>query len=322
MAAVKQNKFLKTLDYFFVLRPMLFYPGWSSLLAGYLILYKNQFVLAPSQIHALNYVQIAILLILFAAAMGASFLLNQLADVQSDLKNNKLFLISEGHIPKKKAIVEVILLSALSLIMAFPFGFAFFLTVAVFIILTGYLYNFAPFKFKDRSWMSLWANMGMGFLAFVLGWLAIMEEVSWHLLIDSLPYLFLNTALYLFTTLPDVEGDRQAGKKTLSVNYGLKSIIWASFLLYLASAISSFWLEDHLAMIMVFPAFPFFVWTVIRPQVSSTILATKFSILFFAVAICLKIPYYFLLMVVGFFATRWYFKKRFDFDYPNFKGKE
>jgi len=316
----KETRLLKALDYFFVLRPMLFYPGWSTLLAGYLIVYKSRWFLPPDAFHALPYGQIALLLVLFAAAMGGSFLLNQLADVESDLSNNKLFLISEGHIPRKNAVIEAILLVLFSIVLASYFGREVLLVVLIFILLTGYFYNYPPFKWKDRPWMSLWANAGMGFLAFALGWLASMGNLRPQLFRDAMPYLFFNVALYFFTTLPDVQGDAKAGKKTLAVLLGVKPIIWISFFLYLASAFSAFLLNDKLAMIMIFPAFPFFVLTIVKPHVSSTILATKFSILFFAVAICLKVPYYFALMLTGYFATRWYFKKRFDFSYPNFKG--
>jgi len=317
----KQTNVLKYLDYFFVLRPMLFYPGWSTLLAGYFIVFKDRLYLKPEEWHSIEFGLLGLLFVAFAMAMGGSFLLNQLADIESDLKNKKLFLISEGHISKKAAIAEVIILLLGSLFLSFTIGPGILITMILFIVITGYLYNFQPFKFKDRPWWSLWANMAMGFLAFVLGWLAIHEQISPSLFIDALPYLFFNTALYFYTTLPDIEGDRQANKKTLAVQLGLKAIVYLAFIFYLGSLITTLVLKDHLAMIIVLPALPFFLWTLIRPQVSATIRTTKFSILFFALAVCLKIPFYFVLMVMGFYFTRWYFKARFQFDYPNFKGK-
>ncbi len=318
----KEHRWLKSLDYLFVLRPMLFYPGWSTLLAGYLIVYKRRYFLTWHQTGQFDYLQIVRLLVAFAAAMGASFLLNQLADVQSDLKNNKLFLISEGHISKGKALVEVFILSVLALGLSWYESSILFITVLLFILITGYLYNFRPFKFKDKPWWSLWANAAMGFLAFAFGWLAISKRLSAQLFFEALPYLFLNTALYFFTTLPDVEGDRSAGKRTLAVLFGSKRIIYVSFLLFVAGLTAAIVLGDRLALLILVPSVPFFVYTLIKPGVSATILATKFSILFFAMAVCLKIPLYFILMLAGFYATRWYFKARFDYDYPNFKGQK
>ncbi len=321
MAETQKQPILKYLDYFFVLRPMLFYPGWSTLLAGYLITYKAYFYLPPEQMLSLDFQKIGLLFLTFAAAMGGSFLLNQLADVQSDLKNNKLFLISQGHIPRRNAVIEVVILFALALVLAWRQGAEIFVSVVLFCVITGYFYNFKPFKLKDRPWWSLWANMAMGFLAFCLGWFAAFPEFSQTLFIDALPYLFFNTALYFYTTLPDMEGDRASGKRTLAVQYGQKTIIVISFILFLFSLAAAFWLKDFLALIIVVPAIPFFLLTLFKQDTSSTIRATKFTILFFAVAVCLKVPFYFLIMVAGFFATRLYFKRRFDFDYPNFKGK-
>lgn len=316
-----KHRFLKYLDYFFVLRPMLFYPGWSTLLAGYLIIFKDRWYLPPREWTSIDFKLLSWLFVSFALAMGGSFLLNQLADVETDLKNKKLFLISEGHISKNAAIVEVVILLVISLAIAVKGGTLFLITVLLFILVTGYFYNFNPFKFKDKPWWSLWANMAMGFLAFCLGWLAAFRSFSWQLFVDALPYLFFNTALYFYTTLPDIEGDRLANKKTLAVKFGLNAIIYIAFGFFLAALVSAIILKDQLALIILLPSMPFFLWTLIHPQVSATIRTTKFSILFFAIAVCLKIPFYFILMVAGFYFTRWYFKARFQFDYPNFKGK-
>ncbi len=315
------EKILKRLDYFFVLRPMLFYPGWSTFLAGYLMVYKTRFFLSPGEWLQFEFREIGLLFVAFATAMGGSFLLNQLADVQSDRENKKLFLISEGHIPRKNAIIEVIVLFVLAIGLTIFRNWQLSLVLAIFILITGYFYNFPPFKFKDRPWWSLWANMSMGFLAFCLGWLTVYNRFNWQMVVDSLPYLFLNTALYFYTTLPDIEGDRAAGKRTLAVQWGVSRIVVVAFGLFVAALVSACLLNDRLALLIVLPSAPFFVLTLRKRTVSSTIRTTKFTILFFALAVCLKIPFYFLLMVSGFFFTRWYFKQRFQFDYPNFDGK-
>ncbi len=317
----KKSQILHLLDYFFVLRPMLFYPGWSTLLAGYLIVFKDQWFLKPDQWSQIDFSLLGQLFLVFAMAMGGSFLLNQLADVESDLKNQKLFLISEGHLKRHMVWLEVLVLFALALIGAFRLSFPIFANLLLFMIITGYFYNFAPFKFKDRPWWSLWANMAMGFLAFVLGWLAVFTKPNVQLLVDALPYLFFNTALYLFTTLPDVEGDRIANKQTLAVRFGFNKVVWGAFAFYLLSLVSALLLQDRLALLVVLPALPFFMLTIKQKNIPATIRATKFSILFFALSICLKIPFYFILMLVGFYFTRWYFKRRFNYDYPNFQGK-
>ncbi len=313
-----KEAFLKKLDYFFVLRPMLFFPGWSTLLAGYLISDKDTLFFNLSQIKAVSFLEIAILLILSAAAMGASFLLNQLKDIESDLENKKLFIISEGYISKRKAIAETVVLVLLALGLALSFSQTVVWLTVGFIVLTGYLYNFKPFALKDAPLSSLIANSLMGWFAFALGWAAV-SKVSWSIVTDALPYLFLNTALYFFTTLPDAEGDRKSGKNTIAVLYGTKLTIRLAFIFFTLSAGSAVFLEDWMILFVIVFSAPFFVSAVWNYSVSSAVRTTKFVILFFTAAICFKVPFFFILMLAGFFGTRWYFKNRFQYDYPNFK---
>jgi 4-hydroxybenzoate polyprenyltransferase len=314
------NKLISKLDYFFVLRPMLFFPGWSTLLAGYFIAKKGDLFLQSFDNPLLDPCRIFILMFSFAAAMGASFLLNQLKDIVSDRENDKLYFISEGYISKKAALLEVVFLIAAALISAWYISLSVLIVVVVFIVLTGYMYNYRPFTMKDRPWMSLIANSAMGFFAFAIGWLGA-NDFSQTLFFDMLPYLFFNTALYFYTTLPDIEGDRKSEKHTLAVDYGIKPLLWGAFLLYILSVLSALYLKDVQALFFIALSLPFFVMTVIKLNVESSILTTKFSILFYALAICFKFPIYFLLMVVLFFFSRLYFKKRFKVNYPSF-GKE
>jgi 1,4-dihydroxy-2-naphthoate octaprenyltransferase len=173
---------------------------------------------------------------------------------------------------------------------------------------------------KDRPWGSLLANGLMGWLAFSIGWVSN-NSIGFQLIIDSLPYLCFNTALYLFTTLPDRDGDKISGKKTLAVLFNIKNIIYLAFLLYLVGLFVSIWSIDRQALIFYILTLPLFIKTLVGQGVEDTIRATKYGILFFSISICLRWPAYFLMMVTGFFGTKWYFKRRFNFDYPNFSGK-
>ncbi len=313
------NKFLAIFDYFFVLRPMLFFPGWATLLAGYFVArHQGQIVLNGWRGAAAP--EIGWLLVAFGAAMGASFLLNQLADIESDRLNNKLFIIAEGHIGSKSAVIETLFLLAAALFIAFYFSMISGVLIIIFILVTGWGYNYPPFRFKDRPWWSLLANSLMGWLAFAIGWTAVLP-VDWALIVNSLPYLFLNTALYFYTTLPDIKGDAGSRKKTLAVLYGADALVFTSFVLFVFSLIAAAVQRDYQALFILILSAPFFLLTLGRPRVGKAVRTTKFTILFFNLIIALQAPWYFLMMVGLFFLTRWYFKARFDFDYPNFKGK-
>lgn len=316
---MKSNR-LSFLDYFFILRPILFFPGWSTMLAGYFIIYNHSVfspLIYPSEI---SYLRILLLMLSYGMLMGSVFVLNQLCDVESDHQNKKLFFIAEGMISPGHALTEVVILAGLSI------GAGFYLAPAVgavyilFFILAGLLYNYSPFRLKDRPWGSLAANALMGGLAFAIGWLAVRPPGT-VIFLDILPYLCFNTALYFFTTFPDIEGDRTAGKRTLAVIFGHRRMIAVSFSVYLGGAVSALILNDQQAGFFYLFSLPFFIQVIRTRGITASIRATKFGILFFALSVCLKWPVYFAIMVAGFFGTRIYFKNRFDMSYPNFLGK-
>jgi 4-hydroxybenzoate polyprenyltransferase len=319
MNPAPNSEWISWLDYLFVLRPMLFYPGWSTLLAGFFIAGSADQSVVNWPLSNIDQRTIFTLLLSFAAVMGGSFILNQLEDVESDRQNKKLFIISGGLLKRNYLVVETIILTTLSLCLALTVNFRSTVLIVLFFMVTGILYNFHPLAMKDRPWGSLSANMMMGGLAFTVGWCAL-RPCSMDIIPDILPYLFFNTALYLFTTLPDIEGDIQANKKTLAVIYGRTGMVRAAFGLYSAGFICALVYTDLLALIFYALSLPFFVNTIFTNRIADTLRATKFGILFFALAICLHWPPYFLLMVTGFYATRFYFRRRFNFNYPNFSG--
>jgi 4-hydroxybenzoate polyprenyltransferase len=311
---------LALFDYFFVLRPILFYPGWSTMLAGYFIGYKTRFFAPMLSGSEIDYMLLGILMASYGMLMGSVFVLNQLRDVKSDQHNKKLFFIANGMIPVRNALLEVIVLAVGSIAIGFYLNQALGFLYILFFILTGIFYNYAPFSLKDRPWGSLISNALMGAMAFAIGWVAV-HPWGMPLIRDLFPYLMFNTSLYLFTTFPDIEGDRAAGKKTLAVIYGHERIILVSFWLYFFGALATVFMKDMQAMVFYGLTTPFFIRTLWTRQIDDSIRTTKFGIFFFALSICLKWPGYLAVMIIGFFGTRLYFRKRFNLEYPNFRGR-
>jgi len=311
---------IKILDYFFVLRPILFFPGWSTLLAGYFIASNKELYFNLDTILQLDYYTISILLISFAASMGASFLLNQLEDIESDLKNKKLFFLAEGLLSPKAVKWEAFILSIFSLYLAYSINLNVLYAMLAFLLITGYAYNYKPFVLKDKPLGSLIANALMGALAFILGMLAV-NPMSWVVLTSLLPYLMFNTALYFFTTLPDVAGDKKSKKRTYAVIYGLNFVTNLAIVFFIAAIILAFILQDYFALLFLLPSLIFFVKLFTKKGIENTIKTTKHTLLFFGIAICLKIPFYLIVMIAIFALTKWYFKKRFNYNYPNLKGE-
>lgn len=256
----------------------------------------------------------------FACAMGGTFILNQIKDIDSDKKNQKLFLLGDGFIPPAHAYIESVLLILLSLISAHFFGNLFLLTTILFIFVTGYMYNYPPFEYKSYPIKGLIANMFMGWFAFVLGWLLVSGENISTMLTKSIPYLFYNTALYLLTTAPDFEGDKASNKQTIAVRYGLKSTIRASFFLLCFSLLVAFILKDAFLLLICIIAFPFFFRMLYQYSIPTAIIAVKMGIFFFSIGVCIKFPLFGLAIIAAYALTKFYYQHRFNVNYPNFKG--
>lgn len=317
------NPKIRYLDYFFITRPILFLPGWATLIAGYLaasseVNLMDALMSGNIQIEFWNE-NILSGIFVFSLAMGGSFILNQLKDLNTDKRNNKLFLLGDGHVPVRHGYVEGSIFIFLSLVFSFGINIQLFWVTTLFLLITGYLYNFAPFSLKDRPISGLIANMFMGWLAFAMGW-ALKEAITGAIVVQSMPYLFFNTSLYFLTTLPDIEGDSASQKITFPVKYGLKVTAWMSFLAYISSAIFSLILKHELMLITLVLVGPLMIRLILTKTISSATLVVKLGILFFCLVISTEFPLFLVILISLLLLTRFYYKKRFEFDYPNLKG--
>ena len=321
---MSRMNWIKSFDFFFLMRPMLFFPGWNTLLAGYLVAMSDVQIFDQIRNSMYQYYlwvgDVALVMLAFMAAMGGCFILNQLKDVKTDQKNRKLFLLGENHVSYFWAWVESIVLLLASLLIGWMVNFRIALILAVFISVTGYFYNFKPFKLKDRPIAGLFANMLMGWFAFAIGWLAV-QNFNLNLIIGSLPYFFLNSALYLLTTIPDAAGDRTSKKITFCVRFGERLTIRLSLLFYLISLILAMVLNGQIILIIDLLALTWMIRLALTLSQENSIKAIKMAILFFSLIICLKFPLYFVVMVIVFYLTKYYYRVRFQYDYPNFKGE-
>ncbi len=319
------KRFLKLFDYIFVLRPSLFFAVWTIFLAGFFV--QNKFgvaVLNPaindSRVHVAenDFLWISLLLTFL---MGAVFILNQIMDRHTDSQNKKLFLISEGHITPRAAYIEASILVLVAVVFAFKYSLSMGILFVEIIILIGIIYNFKPFNWKDKPILGLVTNIFLAFLLFTAGWI-IHGLYKQELLIHAIPYVSAVAAVYLYTTLPDVDGDASAQKLTFGVKYGFKATVYCGFLLLLITLISAYILKDELIFYPAFFSVPFYVWVLIKLRLEDVYRAIRFPILLLALTICIKYKIefdsygYFLILVGVYYISKLYYKLRFGIDYP------
>jgi 1,4-dihydroxy-2-naphthoate octaprenyltransferase len=162
--------------------------------------------------------------------------------------------------------------------------------------------------------------MLMGEAAFALGFF-YETQGSWDsMLISSLPVLAINTGLYILTTLPDISGDSLSNKKTIGALLGIDRGIGVGAVLILAGLAALPWDAEWSYVALLF-SLPAVLNMLFRRRLPSAIIALKFTIFGLALSAALYWVWFAALGIAAFAFTKYYFRKRFDTDYPNFSGE-
>ncbi|MBN1693997.1 UbiA family prenyltransferase [candidate division WOR-3 bacterium] len=301
------------MDYFMLLRPTLFLPLWIFFLLG--------------AHHAEGEISLGAVgaFILYTMLMGGVYIFNQIIDRESDKKNKKLFLLSDGLIPLKNAYIEMTTLFLIAVSASFILGINIFIAFLVSLFL-GITYSLPPIETKGKPFLDiLWNSCGYGVLAFMVGWLAVVSEPSKSMFITAIPYFFAVAAVFVNTTIPDIEGDRREGKVTTGVFLGKKNTLLLGVILDFVAIVVSYLMGErgYICLIGAGLAFPIFLIAYIK-QTKKTIL---FS--FRAIPGILAIIVFFISpIIIPLFAAvlgvqKVYYKRKFNIDYPSmFSGKE
>lgn len=300
-----------------MMRPTLFFPVWTVFLGGYhakTIFDPGNASESAGAFHTGLIFAIAILLSLM---MGAIFIFNQITDIETDRKNNKLFFIANNIINKKNATAEGTLLSIIALGIAFIIDYKLGLIFILIFISCGIIYSFKPFSWKDKPILGVIANFLGGWSVAACGWIAAGAS-NWMFVIHAIPYAVGLVAVYLLTTLPDIPGDRSANKITFGVRYGQKVTIYWAVGFELVTVVLAFLLHDYILFLPALAAFPLFLIAAAKQNMNDVLRAIKFTVLFASLAVCVKYPVYFAVIVFVFFFSKWYYRKRFDLEYPRF----
>ncbi len=310
------------LDFLFLLRPILLIPVWIIFLLGY-------HRAGASIFHISRYFILGFLT--FTFLMGTVYIINQIADIETDRANKKLFILPEGLVSVKSAHIEIIVLvvAVFGLSFYFPPTYRIFLLIS---FLLGLLYSVKPFKFKSRPYLDLFSNaVGHGFLAFSLGWLSF-REFSFDTFVYSIPYDFAIGGVFLLCTVIDIAGDRKTGEKTTGVCLGETNTTLFATILMICSVVSSIFVRDFICLSVASISTLFFVFVhILRQKTSKAIQGKSVSrersrklLLFtaglpvysFTLVCCFLYPWFLVVLILLVLLTRFYYKKRFDVVYP------
>jgi len=298
-------KTLRLFDYFFFLRPTLFIPVWTIFLIGHY--YSGEKFCWYSLLS----------MIIFTLMMGGVYILNQILDRESDRINNKVFFLAEDIIPLKTAYIYMFSLLIMTLAIAPFFGSPYFFVFLAALIL-GILYSLPPISLKARPFLDMFANgIGYGVFSFVLGWTTTGKPIGF-MWIRSIPYFLTVSAVFVNTTIPDIPGDSATNKITTGVFMGKKNVMLLGLVLDLISLFIAVILKDWICTLGAAISLPFFILPLFRPGKKEILLSIRFSASILSLVMIFVYPVFGLLLLILYFSMKFYYKKRFNINYPAF----
>jgi 4-hydroxybenzoate polyprenyltransferase len=260
-------------------------------------------------------------LVIYTFVLGGVYVLNQIMDIETDRLNKKLFLLSGGYVTVKAAYIEMAVLWVLALILSVKFG-ALFVFLIMLSILLGVLYSLPPIKLKGKPFLDTLANgFGYGMINFAVGWL-LFRDFEWSIFSRFLPYFLSICAVFINTTIVDIEGDRKAHEVTTGVLLGPRLSHLVSTIIMAAAVISAYIQRDYICLIPAAMSFPLFVYTAGYAWMqkginrAATIASFRLPGLIFTVITAVLFPAYFIVLVVVLVTMRLYYKQRFGITYP------
>ncbi len=296
-------------DYVFLTRPILLVPVWAFFLLGKFWAGEKKFQFNKTFYLALTAYTFLLIVL---------YVLNQIADKDSDRINQKHLLIAEGYITVTQAYLVLII----SLIASF--GFSIFLPVSIIVfmcisIIFGILYSFTPFKLKAVPFADFLINgIGYGFLNFSLGWMTS-KPFSNETIVHSLPYIFAVSAIFVNTTILDIEGDRRCNYITTGVLLGVKNTALLALLLIIFSIISALYNLDYICLIPAGVSLPLFFLAALKGKTKYIQLSIRVGGPLLILITGIIFPYFLILSLIIFIFLRIYYREKFGISYPSLR---
>jgi 4-hydroxybenzoate polyprenyltransferase len=318
---------MKIIDYGFLLRPMLIVPVWTISLLGaraaeWRVRSANPFTIDRYPFLPFTNDDLHLLLLLLLATMmaGGIFILNQIYDIESDRRNKKLFLIADGHVAPTEAWGLYFFATFASIVGAFLFNWQLGILFVVGALL-GLQYSLPVFNVRENPYKAFRNNiLGHGMLAFLFGWV-MTQSFNIEGIVKSIPYALAVGAVYLNTTLPDIEGDKAFGKRTYGAEWGVFKSLRTSLTLVVLSIIFAIMSADWAFVIASAVSLPFFAAARFKQSIKLATLASKTAILLLSLLAAFYYPPYLVLLLLTILASRIYYSSKFSLDYPSLTEK-
>jgi 4-hydroxybenzoate polyprenyltransferase len=300
------------------MRPVVLVPVWGFCLFGYYRAFDVHISGLPDLWRATDPV-VLVWFMVFSLSVGCVFVLNQIADVEVDKKNNGLPLLASGVISRRAAYLAAALAGLASIVIPFSLNRPVISLFSIVSIALGSLYSFRPAYLSGRPFSDFLTNAaGAAFIAFGIGWhLAGRPLADPAFLPAALPYFFLMCAGAISSTVPDINGDRSGGKLTTAVVLGTKKANYLATVFIMAAALSALTAHDNLALACAMASLPFYLLYTFKPKEIVAESIYKIGGAFCMVAAAAIMPLFLLCGAAAFMTTWMYFRFRHGVAYPS-----
>lgn len=303
---------LRLLDYVFILRPTVIVGMWVFFVSGAALASRAR-SLRFSPLYPSGDVLLAFLV--STLILGGGCLLNQIADVESDRVNEKLFFLPRGIVSMRAAWLELAAVWALAALLSIPLSLHFKLVAAAALVV-NITYSAPPVRAKSRFPLDMiWNGLGFGFASVAAGWAAV-SRLDPIVVPLGLTYTLAVAGVTASTTIPDEEGDRAAGLATTAAVMGERPASLLTMVLVGAAAVCGAFLRDPVSFFGSVLSLPLFVRAHLTGARKHRIEANQLMVAIFAIVVAVRAPYLLALLSAVYFGSRAYYRKRFGLTYP------
>lgn len=292
---------MKVLDYFFLLRPTLFFSLMTIYLLGVYSLLENGQPISIS-------IQYVLSIIIFQAII---YLYNQINDKETDKINKKLFYLADEIISEKGSIIYYHILFAMFFILLMFTNYIFISVMLIATLLLNFLYSHPSYNWKGKPLFSCLSALLGGMLMFLAGYFTAPQDDWIKGIIFSIPSgLAVLTAAIIGMQI-DCKGDSCVGKNTVAVYLGYEKTKYLILAITVTGIVFSLFLSQ---LFFVSSFLICLLFQIILPLRLD--LQVKSPILLLSLFAGWCFPVYYLYIIGYYILARWYYKKRFNLKYP------
>lgn len=309
-------------DALFLTRPVLWIPVWGFSVLG---LHRRVAVSQGGGIPPLWRATpwpVPTALFLFSASVGAVYVLNQIADRDTDSRNEGFALLAQGNLSRLVAWIACGVCATVAVAGPPMIGFPGVAGASLAALAVGVVYSCRPLRLSGKPGADFLTNAaGYALIAFGVGW--SLGGEGWGgvkpFVVAAAPYFFMMCGGSISSTIPDVPGDLATGKRTTAVALGPD---WAHLLatLFVAAGLAAAMVTGDLpALVGAAAALPLYVVYAFRKTTMLREATYKVGGGILMLCAAVLFPVFASAAVIVATATLFYFRLRHGLTYPSLR---